>query len=119
MGATLRVPFVHLADRWPAALDLLRGAGFSLAALTPREPSRTLEEFASNDAPAKIALIVGTEGAGLTPVVEADADHRVRIPIAAGVDSLNLAVATGIALERLTRNGQGRGILAAPKSIQT
>jgi tRNA G18 (ribose-2'-O)-methylase SpoU len=41
---------------------------------------------------------VGTEGAGLTPEAEAAADHRVRIPIAGGIDSLNLAVATGIAL---------------------
>jgi len=119
MGATLRVPFVHLTDRWPAALTLLRTAGFSLVAMTPRQPSQTLDEFTGECPPARLALVVGAEGVGLTPAVEAAADHRVRIPIAPGVDSLNLAVATGIALERLTRNGHGRGILAAPKSIQT
>ena len=48
-----------------------------------------------------IALIIGTEGAGLTPEVEAAADHRVRIPIDDRVDSLNLAVAAGIALHAL------------------
>jgi len=119
MGATLRVPFVHLTDRWPAVLGFLRTAGFHLIAMTPREPSETLEDFASRRRPGRLALVVGAEGAGLTPVVEAEAENLVRIPIAPGVDSLNLAVATGIALERLARNGHGRGILAVPKSIQT
>ena len=49
-------------------------------------------------------MIVGTEGDGLTPAVEAAADYRVRIPIADGVDSLNLAVAVGIALYRFGRS---------------
>ena len=48
-----------------------------------------------------IALVLGTEGAGLTPAVEAAADVRVRIPISGRVDSLNVAVAAGIALYRL------------------
>ena len=104
MGATLRVPFVRLDD-WPAALTRLRVAGFTLVALTPREPSDTLDVFGSRPRPPKVALIVGAEGAGLTSVVEAAADERVRIPIERGVDSLNLAVATGIVLQRLTTSG--------------
>jgi tRNA G18 (ribose-2'-O)-methylase SpoU len=50
-----------------------------------------------------VALIVGDEGEGLQPSTEAAADYRVRIPIRPQVDSLNLSVATGIALSRLTR----------------
>ena len=102
MGATLRVPFARaVADDWPGILSRVRAAGFTIAALTPREPSETLETFAARPRAARLALIVGTEGAGLTPAVEAAADYRVRIPIAAAVDSLNLAVATGIALYEL------------------
>jgi tRNA G18 (ribose-2'-O)-methylase SpoU len=102
MGATLRVPFVHL-ERWPDALTRLRAAGFRLVALTPREPSEPLDTFASRSRAPKLALLVGAEGPGLTPAVESAADDRIRIPIARAIDSLNLAVATGIALERLTR----------------
>jgi len=100
MGAALRVPFVRAGD-WPAVLSQVRAAGFTIVALTPREPSERLDLFRSR--PDRVALVVGTEGAGLTPSVEAMADHRVRIPTSDGVDSLNLAVATGIALYELRR----------------
>jgi len=115
MGATLRVPFVEV-EEWPAALTRLRAAGFRLVALTPREPSEALEAFASRARGPKLALLVGSEGPGLTVAVDSAADDRVRIPIARGIDSLNLAVATGIALERLTRNMRGRGILGAQET---
>src|SRR5262249_23626855 len=95
MGAVLRVPFAR-ADDWPAAVSRVRAAGFTIVALTPREPSEPLDRFAER--PRKIALVVGSEGGGLTPSVEATADYRVRIPISDAVDSLNLSVAVGIAL---------------------
>ena len=102
MGAVLGVPFARAAGAdWPEVLTRVRAAGFTIAALTPREPSETLEIFAARPRPDRVALIVGTEGAGLTAAVEAAADNRVRIPIAGGVDSLNLAVATGIALHAI------------------
>ena len=107
MGAALRVPFAR-AEQWPDALALVRAAGFTIVALTPREPSEELDAFAARrrDSRAdvgadRIAIVAGTEGAGLTSAVEAAADHRVRIPISAEVDSLNLAVAVGIALHAL------------------
>jgi tRNA G18 (ribose-2'-O)-methylase SpoU len=106
MGAALRVPFVQL-EEWPAALTRLRAAGFRLVALTPREPSEALDAFGSRPRARKLALLVGSEGPGLTVAVESAADDRVRIPIARGIDSLNLAVATGIALEHLTRGTLG------------
>ena len=104
MGAALRVPFARAgAGDWPGILARVRAAGFRVIALTPREPCDTLDHYvASRRRPARQALIVGTEGAGLSPDAEAAADHRVRIPMAGGVDSLNLAVATGIALYELS-----------------
>jgi tRNA G18 (ribose-2'-O)-methylase SpoU len=114
MGATLRVPFIQL-QVWPAPLRQLRADGFRLVALTPREPSEPLDAFASRARAAKLALLVGAEGPGLTAAAESAADDRVRIPIARGIDSLNLAVAAGIALEQLTRDTRGRDILAAQR----
>lgn len=101
MAATLRVPFVR-ATEWPDPVARLHSEGFTLVALTPRQPSEALQAFATRPRPQKLALIVGTEGAGLSAEVETAADHRVSIPIKPEVDSLNLAVATGIALHRLT-----------------
>jgi tRNA G18 (ribose-2'-O)-methylase SpoU len=98
MAATLRVPFVR-ADHWPDDLELIRRAGFVVAALTPRAPSETLGMFVERTT-APIAWLVGAEGDGLSEKALAHVDCRVRIPVSAAVDSLNLAVATGIALSR-------------------
>jgi tRNA G18 (ribose-2'-O)-methylase SpoU len=103
MGATLQVPFVRAGEaQWPGVLARVRDDGFTLVALSPREPSDTLDAFAARPRALRLALIVGTEGAGLTPAVEAAADCCVRIPTSGAVDSLNLAVAVGIALYALT-----------------
>jgi tRNA G18 (ribose-2'-O)-methylase SpoU len=102
MGAALGVPFARAAaDDWPQILARIRAAGFTLVALTPREPCETIDAYVrSRRRPAQQALLVGTEGAGLSREAEAAADHRIRIPMTGAVDSLNLAVATGIALSR-------------------
>ncbi len=101
MGAALAVPFAH-ASPWPAAIHAIRDAGFTIVALSPRPPSEPLDTFAG--APPRVALVVGAEGAGLTPAIESLADRRVRIPMAPAVDSLNVAVASGIALWALARS---------------
>ena len=102
MAATLRVPFARI-ERWPDGLDALRAAGFAIVALTPAEDARDIGAFAADPRrPARVALVVGTEGAGLSGAAEAMAVARVRIPMAPGVDSLNLATATGIALQRMS-----------------
>ena len=99
MGASLHVPFARAGDQdWPGVLTRVRAAGFTLVALTPRAPAETLDAFAAWPRASRVALMVGAEGAGLTPAVEASADHCVRIPIDDDVDSLNLASAVGIAL---------------------
>jgi tRNA G18 (ribose-2'-O)-methylase SpoU len=101
MGATLRVPFARV-EPWVDGLRDFQAHGFTLVALTPRAPAIPLDAFATARPAGKLALIVGTEGRGLSEEVEQFADVRVRIPMRSDVDSLNLAVASGIALERLT-----------------
>jgi tRNA G18 (ribose-2'-O)-methylase SpoU len=105
MAASLRVPFARLADRaseWLSALAALRARGFTLVALTPAASARDLDEFAASPRPARLALLLGSEGPGLSEAASAAADHHVRIPVNPDMDSLNLAVAAGIALYRLS-----------------
>jgi tRNA G18 (ribose-2'-O)-methylase SpoU len=105
MAATLRVPFARLAERageWPAALADLRARGFTLVALTPAESAWDLDDFARLPHPGRLALLLGSEGPGLSGAASAAADYHVRIPVSPHVDSLNLAVAAGIALYRLS-----------------
>jgi tRNA G18 (ribose-2'-O)-methylase SpoU len=102
MAMTLRVPYAR-AEPWPDMLEDLRAGGFMLAALSLREPWVSLRSFTSALRAERVALLVGAEGSGLSDAVERRADARVRIPISDAVDSLNLAVATGIALSLLAR----------------
>ncbi|MEE2665864.1 MAG: RNA methyltransferase [Myxococcota bacterium] len=99
LGAVLRLPYAR-ARRWPDGLLALRSAGYALVALDPGPESIALDDFAAR-APSKIALIVGTEGPGLSREVRELAEARVRIPMAAGTDSLNVATAAAIAIQRL------------------
>jgi len=97
MGAVLGVPYAR-ADDWRAAVERVRRRGFRLVALTPRQPSQPIDEFAPYARATRVALAVGAEGTGVSETVDALADAHVRIPIAREVDSLNLSVAAGIAL---------------------
>jgi tRNA G18 (ribose-2'-O)-methylase SpoU len=99
IGATLRLAFAYIDD-WPAGLERLRAAGLTLVALTPESTATDIAELASHH-PSRVALLLGTEGPGLSSTAKAWADLRVRIPLAAGTDSLNVATAAGIALHRL------------------
>ena len=105
MAATLQLPYARVDD-WPRGLETLRDRGFTIAALTPRKPGTTIAAFAASHQRSRIALLVGTEGDGLTSAAEAVAHERVRIPITPAVDSLNLAVAVGIALHQLSAFGR-------------
>lgn len=100
MGATLGLPFATLAD-WPGSLDTLRALGYRVAALTPHPPAVTLDAFAAAHRGTRLALLVGAEGAGLSDEALWAATDRVIIPMRGGVESLNVATATGIALHRL------------------
>ena len=100
MGHVLGVPFARAAP-WPGVLDELRQLGMELLALTPGG------ETDVRDIPVGRglrALLVGAEGAGLSRAALATADRRVRIDMAAGVDSLNVATAAAIALHHLANH---------------
>lgn len=96
MGHVLRVPFAVLADPWPAALTVL--SEFAVLALSPDPAGTALRELVP---PPRWAVLLGAEGPGLTPAALAAADQRVRIPMAAGVDSLNVATAAAVAFAHL------------------
>lgn len=103
MASTLRVPYAR-AERLIEAIGAVREAGFRVAALTPRASAVTLGELARHVASSeRLALLVGSEGDGLSEGALALADLSLRIPIADGVDSLNLASATAVALYERTR----------------
>ncbi|WP_232021401.1 MULTISPECIES: TrmH family RNA methyltransferase [Pseudonocardia] len=100
MGHVLRVPFTHLAGTWPASLDTLRAHGFTVAALTPAADAEPLAT--AGLAGARVALLLGAEGPGLSDEALAAADRRIRIPMASGVDSLNVATAAAVAFHAVT-----------------
>jgi tRNA G18 (ribose-2'-O)-methylase SpoU len=103
MAATLQVPFARMAD-WPRGLSALEVRGFTIVGLTPRDSAKSLDRFAATR-PARVALLIGNEGLGLSREAEEAAQHLVRVPIRPDVDSLNLVVAMGIVLSRLTGLG--------------
>jgi tRNA G18 (ribose-2'-O)-methylase SpoU len=102
MGHVLRVPFARL-PAWPGSLARLRDAGWETVALTP-SGDVDLDELLLRT-PDRVALLLGAEGPGLTDPVLAAADHRARISLAPGVDSLNVATAAAVALQALRRFG--------------
>lgn len=102
MGHALLVPFAR-AVRWPHDLKILQDTGFLLLAMTPERSAGALSETMSGLAERKVAVLVGAEGPGLTETVLRRSDVRVRIPMARGTDSLNVATAAALAFyERAT-----------------
>lgn len=97
MGHVLAVPFAHMAE-WPAGLKWLRDNGFRVLAMTPAERAVPVSDFAGA---AKVAVLLGSEGPGLSAEAIAAADAAVRIPMAGGVDSLNVATAGAVAFYAL------------------
>ena len=106
-GATVALPFARLAD-WPRDLERLRDAGYTVLALTPRADAVDIGELgAGRPLPARLALLLGTEGRGLSAEALAAADLQVRIPMAPEMDSLNVAAAGAVALHWLSRIKSG------------
>jgi tRNA G18 (ribose-2'-O)-methylase SpoU len=102
-GATVALPFARLAD-WPRDLQRLRDAGYTVLALTPRAEAVDIGELGDRrPLPARLALLLGTEGRGLSAEALAAADLQVRIPMAPEMDSLNVAAAGAVALHWLSR----------------
>jgi tRNA G18 (ribose-2'-O)-methylase SpoU len=95
IGHVLTVPWTR-ATPWPGALDELQRLGFTRLALTPARDATPIEQLTPRPGD-RLALLLGAEGPGLTSAAIDRADERVRITMAAGVDSLNVAVAGAIA----------------------
>ena len=99
MGAVFSVPWTRALD-WSATRDALHEFGFHIAALALTDRSVSLSEFA-RERPERVALVLGTEGDGITAEAMNLADSIVRIPMRSGVDSLNVASASAVALYAL------------------
>ena len=97
MATVFAVPWARI-EPWPDALTELHRAGFRTLAMTPADDSLTLADVNRTE---RLAIMVGTEGMGLTPAALAHCDLRVRIPMRPGVDSLNVSAATAIAFYAL------------------
>ena len=111
MGTVFQVPWCRIgtdARRWPHdGLATLHDAGFTCAAMALTDDSVSLDDPALQEH-GRLAIFMGTEGAGLTAQTVAGADMAVRIPMAHGVDSLNVAAASAVAFWQLcphTSNG--------------
>jgi tRNA G18 (ribose-2'-O)-methylase SpoU len=97
MGAVFSLPWARLDD-WAGTPELLQTAGFRTVALSLAEDASDLEEVRSRvGAGARVAILLGTEGAGLSGTWSSGAEFRARIPMSSGIDSLNVAAAAAIA----------------------
>jgi tRNA G18 (ribose-2'-O)-methylase SpoU len=96
MGHALLVPYAW-TQAWPYELHILRNNGFRLLAMTPDPAAATLADAMRDIGDAKVAIMVGAEGPGLTERAMRACDVRVRIPMSRGTDSLNVATAAALA----------------------
>jgi tRNA G18 (ribose-2'-O)-methylase SpoU len=96
MGTVLQVPWTRV-EPWPQGLQALREQAFVVAALALDEGAVTLDALAA-DPPERLALVLGAEGDGLSRKAVDAADVVVRIPMAGGVDSLNVGAAAAVAM---------------------
>ena len=99
MGTAFALPHARTDDLVAAVAELGR-QGVATYALTPGDGARDIDDVRP---PARCAIVVGAEREGLSPAMLAACWERVRIPLAAGVDSLNVAAATAIACHALRR----------------
>ena len=100
MGAVFSVPYARMDD-WYDGLTEIGRAGFTTVALTPDPDALDIEEAVAHVG--KVALLIGSEGPGLSRRWMQEADLRAVIPMAAGIDSLNVAAATALACYVISR----------------
>ena len=105
-GTVFSLPWARLPD-WRSAPTLLCDAGFLTVALTVAPGATDLENLRRDleRAPRKVAILLGTEGSGLSPHWATAAHRQVTIPMQAGVDSLNVAAASAVACYSLAVRG--------------
>ncbi|GIT81730.1 rRNA methyltransferase [Leifsonia sp. LS1] len=104
MGTVLQVPWTRIPE-WDEAAAILHDAGFAIAALALADDAVSLDDYAA-EAPERVAMVLGSEGDGLSRRALAAADTVVTIPMLHGVDSLNVASASAVALWALRARSQ-------------
>jgi tRNA G18 (ribose-2'-O)-methylase SpoU len=102
MAAALTMPFAD-AQPWPGVLRDLHAEGWTVIAMTPSSAALPLADVADIVRGQRTVVVVGHEGEGLSSDSLAASSYQARIPMAAGVDSVNVATAVAIALYELTR----------------
>jgi tRNA G18 (ribose-2'-O)-methylase SpoU len=100
MGTVFRLPWTYLSSGAPGYITELRAMGFACAAMALRSDTVRIDDPKLTSEP-KLAVILGTEGDGLKSSTIAECDYTIRIPMANGVDSLNVAAAGAIAFWQL------------------
>ncbi len=100
MGTVLQVPWTRVGD-WPSTRALLDRHGFHVAALALSDDAVSLRDFRGADHD-RLALLLGAEGEGLTDDALAASDSVVQIPMKHGIDSLNVAAASAVAMWALS-----------------
>ena len=104
MGTVFQIPWTFIGEemsQWPGeGMETLRKLGFQTAAMALRDDSLSIDDPKLREAE-KLAVILGSEGDGLTDGTIADCDYTVRIPMYHGVDSLNVAAASAVAFWEL------------------
>lgn len=109
MGTIFQVPWTYFSRKetvWPAeGMDELHRLGFKTVAMALRDDSYSIDDPRLH-AEDKLAVILGTEGDGLSNDTIADCDYTVKIPMTHGVDSLNVAAASAVAFWELGRSGK-------------
>lgn len=100
MGTVFQVPWTIAEDEW---MDELKKMGFQMVAMALKEDSMSLSDPKLHQAD-KLAIVLGSEGEGLTDATIDACDMTVMIPMSHGVDSLNVAAASAVAFWELTRD---------------
>ena len=109
MGTVFQIPWTRIgevAEDWPEkGLSLLRSLGFKTASMALSDNSVSIDDkgLAGEE---RLAIILGTEGDGLSKDTIAKTDYTVKIPMSHGVDSLNVAAAGAVAFWQLKRKEQ-------------
>lgn len=106
MGTVFKIPWAYISedsDDWPQrGLDLLKEKGFRIAAAALSDNSISVDDPAPKSCD-KLAIVLGTEGTGLSELTVSNADFVVKIPMFHGVDSLNVAAASAVIFWELCR----------------
>ena len=97
MGTVFQIPWTFLPDNW---IDVLKENGFQTAAMALSEDSISIDDPRLPEIE-KLAIVLGTEGDGLAASTVTACDYTVKIPMAHGVDSLNVAAASAVAFWQL------------------